>query len=71
MQEQGVVPEVITYNALISVCGKGTQPERGLEPLRGNKAARLGAKKSQLQQIDRRLRKGQAVTTSPGALRGK
>ena len=31
MQRQGKVPEIITYNALISVCEKGKQPERALE----------------------------------------
>ena len=30
MQRQGVVPNVITYNALISACGKGKQPERAI-----------------------------------------
>ena len=33
MSQQGVVPEVITYNALISACEKGTQPERALKLL--------------------------------------
>ena len=31
MQRQGVVPNVITYNAVISACEKGKQPERALE----------------------------------------
>ncbi len=31
MQRQGLVPDVITYNALISACEKGKQPERALE----------------------------------------
>ena len=31
MQRQGVVPDVITYNALISACEKGKQPERALQ----------------------------------------
>jgi pentatricopeptide repeat protein len=31
MRRQGVVPDVITYSALISACEKGTQPERALE----------------------------------------
>ena len=31
MQQQGVVPDVITYNALISTCEKGKQPQRALE----------------------------------------
>ena len=30
MQRHGVVPNVITYNALISACEKGKQPERAL-----------------------------------------
>ena len=30
MQQQGVVPEVITYNALISACEKGKQDERAM-----------------------------------------
>ena len=31
MQQQGVVPEVITYSAMISACEKGKQAERALE----------------------------------------
>jgi pentatricopeptide repeat domain-containing protein 1 len=31
MERQGVMPNVITYNALISACEKGKQPERALE----------------------------------------
>ena len=31
MQRQGVVPDVITYNAVISACEKGKQAERALE----------------------------------------
>ena len=31
MQRQGVAPNVITYNAVISACEKGKQPERALE----------------------------------------
>jgi len=31
MQQQGIVPNVITNNALISACEKGKQPERALE----------------------------------------
>jgi pentatricopeptide repeat protein len=31
MQRQGVLPDVITYSALISACEKGKQPERALE----------------------------------------
>ena len=31
MQQQGVVPDVITYNSLISACAKGKQPKRALE----------------------------------------
>jgi pentatricopeptide repeat protein len=31
MQRYGVVPDVITYSALISACEKGRQPERALE----------------------------------------
>ena len=31
MKWQGVVPNVITYSALISACEKGKQPERALE----------------------------------------
>jgi pentatricopeptide repeat protein len=31
MQRQGVVPNVITFNALISACEKGQEPERALE----------------------------------------
>ena len=28
---QGMVPDIITYNALIGTCQKGKQPERALE----------------------------------------
>ena len=31
MKQQGMVPNVITYSALISACEKGKQPERALE----------------------------------------
>ena len=31
MQRQGVVPDLIICNALISACEKGKQPERALE----------------------------------------
>ena len=31
MQQQGVVPNVITYSSLVSACEKGKQPERALE----------------------------------------
>ena len=31
MNLQGVVPDVITYDALISACEKGEQPERALK----------------------------------------
>ena len=31
MQRQGVVAHVITYNALVSTCEKGKQPEQALE----------------------------------------
>ena len=31
MRQQGVVPDTITYNALISACEKGKQPEQALE----------------------------------------
>ena len=31
MQRQGLVPSAITYDALISACEKGKQPERALE----------------------------------------
>ena len=34
MQHQGVVPDTITYNALISACAKGKQPEQALEPFK-------------------------------------
>ena len=34
MKQQGVVPDVITYSALISVCEKGKLPERALELFR-------------------------------------
>ena len=30
MQQQTILPDVITCNALISACDKGNQPERGL-----------------------------------------
>ena len=30
MQRQGVVPDVISYNAVISACEKGKQPERAM-----------------------------------------
>ena len=30
-QQQGVMPDVITYSALTSACEKGKQPERALE----------------------------------------
>merc|ERR1712224_840893 len=33
MQQQGMVPDVITYNALISTCEKGKQPEWALQAL--------------------------------------
>ena len=33
MKQQGVVPNVITYNALISACEKGKQPRRTIEIL--------------------------------------
>ena len=31
LQQNGVVPEGVVYNALISACGKGKQPERACE----------------------------------------
>ena len=31
MQQQGVMPNVITYSALISASEKGKQPERALD----------------------------------------
>ena len=31
MKQKGVVPNVITYNALISACEKGKQPEQAME----------------------------------------
>ena len=31
MQQQSMVPNIITYSALISACEKGKQPERALE----------------------------------------
>jgi len=31
MREQSVVPDCITYNALISACEKGTNPEQALQ----------------------------------------
>ena len=31
MQEQETVPDAMIYNALISTCEKGEQPERALE----------------------------------------
>ena len=31
MVQQGVVPDSVTYNALISSCEKGKQPERALQ----------------------------------------
>ena len=31
MQKQGQLPDVITYNAIISACEKGKKPERALE----------------------------------------
>ena len=31
MQRQGIVPDVITYNALVSACEKGKQPERAFK----------------------------------------
>ena len=33
MQQHGIVPDVITYNALISAMEKGKQPEQALEML--------------------------------------
>merc|ERR1719356_2114107 len=33
MQEQGLLPDVITYNALISACSQGGQLERALQLL--------------------------------------
>ena len=35
MQKQDIVPDIITYNALISACGKGKQPERALAIFEG------------------------------------
>ena len=35
MSWQSVVPDVITYNALISACEKREQPERALEVFKG------------------------------------
>ena len=31
MRQHGLVPNVITYNALISACGKGQEPERAMK----------------------------------------
>ena len=31
MRQQGLVPDIITYHALISACEKGKQPEQALE----------------------------------------
>ena len=31
MEQQGLVPNAIAYNAVISACEKGTLPERALE----------------------------------------
>ena len=31
MQQQGAMPDVITYTALVSASAKGKQPERALE----------------------------------------
>ena len=33
MRHQGTLPDGIPYNALVSACGKGTQPKRALQPL--------------------------------------
>ena len=33
MQQQGLMPDVITYNALISACEKSRQPGQALEVL--------------------------------------
>ena len=35
MQQQGVVPDVITYDALISACEKGQQLEQALKIFEG------------------------------------
>ena len=42
MQHQGVVPEVITCNSLISICEKSMQPEGALDS-GGSAAPRCGA----------------------------
>ncbi len=31
MKQEGVVPNVVTYNALLSACDKGGQPEQARE----------------------------------------
>jgi len=33
MHHEGIVPDVVTYSALISACGKGRQSKRALELL--------------------------------------
>ena len=58
MRQQGLVPNAITYNTLISAW------QAARASLIGDAAARRGARCHHLQCLDQRMRNGQAVSTS-------
>ena len=58
MRNLGLVPNVITYSALISACAKGHKGSKGLGALPGDTCPRPGARRPHLQRLVPYLRQG-------------
>ena len=52
MRDQGLVPDVIPYNALISACEYGHAGRKGLGGLYGGCVISAGAQRHHLQRLD-------------------
>ena len=46
MQQQGIVPEVITYSTLISACEKGMQPQQAMKVFMSSSSSSMSASES-------------------------